>query len=280
MALLARLQLTLALSGLKVDANATMQGPSKIAAIPSFTVPDAYATAIAGPIAISQFGILRIKVREIGGSNGLKVKVLAGPGSAAADLDTITINGLTETPVTASGSMSVTINGPHMYVDVQVKNTVGGSAATVKVDITVGLSNTNLQLPPALASDNSMAISDTGLNWKPSVIASGTDKAGTVYTTTAAYLSCIGGPVLIGRPYASIAIHVKEANVNAIMYQIVGYLEGSGFSRPIILATALPVAKNVDDYQIVTMGLVAIDVQAVDAVGGTHGSVIADVACI
>ena len=130
------------------------------------------------------------------------------------------------------------------------------------------------------AAEGSLKVADTGLNWKPSVIASGTDKAGTAYTTTAAYLSCIGGPVVIGRPYASISIHVKEANVNAILYQIVGYLEASGFARPIILATALPISKNADDYQIVTMGLVAIDVQAMDAVGGTHGSVVADIACV
>jgi len=33
----------------------------------------------------------------------------------------------------------------------------------------------NLTLPKDLASDGSFNVSDSGLNWKPSIIASGTD---------------------------------------------------------------------------------------------------------
>ena len=123
------------------------------------------------------------------------------------------------------------------------------------------------------AAEGSLKVADTGLNWKPSQLASNEVAP---YTTTASYASAIGGPIVIARPYSTITVNVKENNVNAVLYQIIGYTSPN-FTKPIVLATALPVAKNGSDYQVVTMGLIAIDVQAVDAVGGTHGSLIVDV---
>ena len=118
-------------------------------------------------------------------------------------------------------------------------------------------------------------VSDTGLNWKPSVPIS---NAATPYTSTASYASAISGPQVIARPYNTITVHVKENNTNAITYQILGYLESSGFTRPIVIASGIAIAKNADDYEIVTMALMAIDIQVMDTVGGTHGSAIVDVA--
>ena len=137
--------------------------------------------------------------------------------------------------------------------------------------------NGTIQIPAALTAGGSFKVSVSEDVKAPSKIASGTDGAGAAYTSTASYASCIAGPKLLSRPYSCITINVKEANVNAVMYQIVGYTEASGFTRGITLATALDVAKNGSDYQVVSMGLLAIDVQAIDKVGGTHGSVICDV---
>lgn len=134
-----------------------------------------------------------------------------------------------------------------------------------------------IQLPAALASDGSEKVSDTCLNWKPSVPIS---NAGAPYTSTASYASAISGPVNITRPYSTMTIHVKENNTNAITYQILGYLETSTYARPIVIATGIAVAKNADDYEIVTMALTAIDIQVMDTVGGTHGSAIVDVAMV
>ena len=116
----------------------------------------------------------------------------------------------------------------------------------------------------------------------PSILASGTNGSGGSYTTTSSYSSAINGPIVNSRPYTSISIHVKENNVNAIMYQVVGYLEASGFLRPIILASAQAVPKGGDNSPgfIITMGLIAIDVQCVDSVGGSHGQAIIDVAAV
>jgi hypothetical protein len=72
-------------------------------------------------------------------------------------------------------------------------------------------------------------------------------------------------------------VNVKEYNSGSILYQILGYTESTGFIRPITLATAIPVSKNAADYQVVIAGLTAVDVQAVDAVGGTHGVVVIDI---
>jgi hypothetical protein len=109
---------------------------------------------------------------------------------------------------------------------------------------------------------------------QPSLIFS---NASSPYTTTASYATAINGPLIIPRTYNNITINVKEDNTNSILYQIIGYTEDSGFSRPIVLATALPLSKNASDYQVVITGLKAIDVLAVDAVGGIHGSLIVDI---
>lgn len=97
------------------------------------------------------------------------------------------------------------------------------------------------------------------------------------YTTTASYTTAVSGPLAITKPYKKITINVKENNTNAILYQIIGYTEATGFTRPITLVTNLPVSKNGSDYQVIDMPLLAIDVQAVDAIGGTHGSVNVDI---
>ena len=78
-------------------------------------------------------------------------------------------------------------------------------------------------------------------------------------------------------PYKRITVNIKENNTNAVMYQIIGYTEASGFTRPITLATALDVAKNGADYQILELPLLAIDVLIIDKVGGTHGSATVDI---
>jgi hypothetical protein len=95
--------------------------------------------------------------------------------------------------------------------------------------------------------------------------------------STASYASAISGPLVIATTYNRITINIKESNVNAVMYQIIGYTEASGFARPIVLATNLDVAKNGADHQILEVPLLAIDVQVIDKVGGTHGSVNVDV---
>ena len=61
------------------------------------------------------------------------------------------------------------------------------------------------------------------------------------------------------------------------MYKIIGYTEASGFARPITLATIVDVAKNGSDYQLIELPLLAIDVQIIDKVGGTHGSATVDI---
>jgi hypothetical protein len=123
--------------------------------------------------------------------------------------------------------------------------------------------------PVTIATDDTVMLAIKGV---PSLL-----NTPSAYTPTASYASAISGPLVITRGYKRITVNIKENNVNAVMYQIVGYTEASGFTRPIVLATALDVAKNGGDYQIVEMPLLAIDVQAVDKVGGTHGSVTVDV---
>ena len=95
--------------------------------------------------------------------------------------------------------------------------------------------------------------------------------------STAAYASATAGPLVISVPYKRITVNIKENNTNAIMYKIIGYTESSGFTRPITLLTDVDVSKNGSSDQIVEMPLLAVDVQIVDKVGGTHGSATVDV---
>jgi hypothetical protein len=148
-----------------------------------------------------------------------------------------------------------------------------GNLASIKTDVdkipSKGSSTMAGSTPVTIATDDTVMLAIKGV---PSLL-----NTPSAYTSTASYASAISGPLVITRGYKRITVNIKENNVNAVMYQIVGYTEASGFTRPIVLATALDVAKNGGDYQIVEMPLLAIDVQAVDKVGGTHGLVTVDV---
>jgi hypothetical protein len=145
--------------------------------------------------------------------------------------------------------------------------------AAVKADVdkipSKGTATMAGSTPVTIATDDTLM---TAIKGAPGLL-----NSPAAYATTASYASAISGPLTITRPYKKITINVKENNTNSILYQIIGYTETSTWARPMTLATALPVAKNGADFQIVDMPLLAIDVQAVDAVGGTHGSVNVDV---
>jgi hypothetical protein len=192
------------------------------------------------------------------------------------------VNGSTQIPValTAGGNFKVAIaEGTIDTSSLAVES--GGNLAAIKADVdkipVKGSAAMAASTPVTLASDDTQMAALLARLPVPSKIASGTDLAATAYTSTSSYASCIGGAKAITRPYDKITVNVKEANVNAVMYQIIGYTESSGFTRPIVLATALDVAKNGMDYQPINMALLGIDIQAIDKVGGTHGSVVAEI---
>lgn len=86
------------------------------------------------------------------------------------------------------------------------------------------------------------------------------------------YISaCLVGSSLLVPPRGSkVIIHIKEKNVNAVKWKILGTVDGSIYEE---VAAEQTLGKAASDYEVIDDPWLGYDVQIKDSVGGSHGSV-------